>query len=111
MKKRYSEESKKKATWLAVGNLVLHVLLLGIIIQCVWMARMGVHSMAAAKDHLFFPYPGYEHLVQIAMNHYTAASILSPYVWPFIPIVCLVFMLNCFFSLKASRILKRGRVQ
>ena len=110
MKKEYSSRAKSIATGYALANLCLHILLLVVIIQCVWLAKMGVHSFAAAKAHIFLPIPAYKSMVEFVLAKPSWVGFLNPYVWPYVFYVALVLVGNGIFSFKASRVLKRGRV-
>ena len=52
-KKEYTEQAKKTAARYGFVNLCLNILLLVVIVQCVWLARMGVHTFTQAKQHIF----------------------------------------------------------
>lgn len=109
-KKEYSEQAKKTAARYGFANLCLNILLLVVIVQCVWMARMGVNSFTLAKQHIFLMLPAYQKMVHFFFMKPKLVHLLSPYVWPYVPYIIVILLANFFFSYRASRALKRGRV-
>jgi hypothetical protein len=110
LKKQYNAQAKKTATRYALANLCLHVLLLTVILQCVWLARMGVKSLAQAQQHIFFGVPAYTESVHYFFSSPKLVHLLSPFVWPYVPYIVLIVLASFLFSFKSSRALKRGRV-
>lgn len=109
-KKTYATESKKKATGYALMNLLLHIILLGLIVQCVWLARMGAKTLVEAKMHIFIQFPNYDALVGWVKLHPALTKLLNPLIWPYVVAIVLVLMLNAFFSIRAARALAKGRL-
>jgi hypothetical protein len=106
-KKEYTAQAKQIATRYALGNLALQVLLLLIIIQCVWMARMGVHTLVEAHSRIFLTLPGYEKMVHFFLQKPKLVHALSPFVWPYVPFIALILLVNFYFSYRASRALNK----
>lgn len=109
-RKEYSASAKKTAARYALANLCLHILLLAVIVQCVWLGRMGAHSLAQARQHIFLAVPAYEKFVHYFFQHPKLVHMLNPFVWPYVPYVILVVLANFVFSYRSSRALKRGRI-
>jgi hypothetical protein len=109
-KKTYNEQAKQTAARYALGNLGLQVLLLGVIVQCVWLARMGVRTLVQAHQHIFLLLPGYDKLVHFFFKKPALVHMISPFVWPYVPFVGLILLASFLLSYRASRALKRGRV-
>lgn len=108
--KQYTPEAKQTAGRYALGNLCLQILLLAIIVQCVWLARMGVYTLAQAHEHLFLTLPGYDRMVHFISSKPNLVHALSPFVWPYVPFVVIVLLASFVLSYRASRALKRGRI-
>ena len=106
--KQYTAEAKKTATRYALFNVCLQILLLVIIVQCVWLARMGVHSLTQAKQHVFLLLPAYEKAVYFFLQKSDFFQGLSPFVWPYVPYVFLILFASFVFSYRASRALKKS---
>ena len=108
LKKQYTIQAKKTATRYAVLNLCIQVLLLLIIVQCVWLARMRVHTLTQANQHTFLLLPAYEKTVHFFFQKPPLVHLLNPFVWPYVPYAVLVLLLSFVFSYRASRALKKG---
>ncbi len=108
VKKQYTVQAKKTAMRYAVLNLCVQILLLLIITQCVWLARMEVHTLTQANRHIFLLLPAYEKTVNLFFQKPQLVHFLSPFVWPYLPYAVLVLLLSFAFSYCASRALKKG---
>lgn len=107
-KKQYSPEAKQKAARYAFANFCVQLLLLAIIVQCVWLGRMGVHTLAQAHQHLFLSLPVYDKMVHFFFAQPKLAQALNPLVWPYVPFLLICLLANFLLSYRASRVLRNG---
>lgn len=107
--RQWSTGSRRKVMLYALGNLCLHILLVAIIIQCVWLARMGVTTQAEAITHIFLPVPAYNALISSFQAHESWRFGVDLYVCPYVLCVLVVLIGNAIFSFKASRIVQREK--
>ena len=111
MNTRFSlnSDARRKVIACALGNLCLHIVLLLIIVQCVWLARMAAITAVEAKSHIFLSVPAYDMLISFFESHPTWRLGVNPYVCPYAMYAILVLVGNGIFSFKASRVIRQEK--